>query len=90
MYLGVMCRGHYNMSRSKENYSSSAKSQFIQYLYQEGVRKGVHKEPRFYPQILEFIQTPEGQKAFSQFNQMDKKRFGFTVQPISTFKKAYP
>jgi hypothetical protein len=67
------------MSRSKENIFSSSKSHFIRYLYLEGQRQGVHKDPTFYPSIIKFIETPEGQAAFEKFNHIDPKRFGITI-----------
>jgi hypothetical protein len=79
------------MSRSKENISSSIRTNFIRYLYQEGQRQGIHKAPNFYSELIKFIDTPEGQEAFDKFNQIHPRRLGITVSAASSFlfKRAF-
>ncbi|CAB4152090.1 hypothetical protein UFOVP685_34 [uncultured Caudovirales phage] len=68
------------MSRSKENISYETRSHFIRYLYQEGQRKGAHKDPNFYPELIKFVDTTEGQDAFIKFSRIDQRRVGIPVQ----------
>jgi hypothetical protein len=68
------------MSRSKENYFNPQKSHFIRYLYQEGQRQGVDKNPNFYSELIKFVNTPEGQASFEQFKSIDPYRLGICVQ----------
>ena len=51
---------------------------FIRYIYQEGVRNGVHLNPSFYPEIIEFIQSPEGRKAYRKFISINPARLGIS------------
>lgn len=64
------------MNNSKENDSYYECADYIRYLYQEGVRSGVHKDPQFYPEILKFVKSPEGREAYKKFLAIGASRFG--------------
>jgi hypothetical protein len=60
-------------------------SDFIRYLYQEGVRKGAHINPSFYSEIIKFAKSPDGRNAYQKFISINPGKFG-----ISSFKKITP
>jgi hypothetical protein len=66
-------------------------SDFIRYLYQEGVRKGIHKSENFYSEIIKFVNSKEGQEAFEKFICINPEKLGIsTVPPIShIFKRTF-
>ncbi len=55
------------MSRSKENHSQLSHQDYIRYLYQEGVRKGIHKKSNFYSELIKFVNSSQGQEGFNKF-----------------------
>lgn len=57
-------------------------SDFIRYLYQEGVRTDAHKNPNFYTEIIKFAKSPEGRKTYQKFISINPHSFG-----ISSIKK---
>ncbi len=68
----------------------NSKSDFIKYLYNEGVRAGVHKDPNFYTEIIKFTNTPQGQQSFNQFLQINPERLGIATKAISNnFKRTF-
>lgn len=78
------------MFRSKENHNQQTKSNFIKYLYQEGIRKGINKSPDFYPEIIKFIETPLGMDAFQKFSCIDSHKFGNPIQSTkNTLKRMF-
>ena len=78
------------MINIKENHSSITKNDYIHYLYQEGLRKGIHKNPNFYSEIIKFVNSSEGQEGFDKFICLDPKRVGVAVSSIkSTLRRAF-
>lgn len=78
------------MSRSKENIYSLKESDYVRYLYQEGQRQGIHKNPLFYPELIKFVHSPEGQESFEKFICLNPKKVGVTVcHATNPFKRAF-
>jgi hypothetical protein len=78
------------MSSKKDNYYSLTKNDFIRYLYQEGQRKGVHKHPDFYSEILKFVASEDGQKSFAKFRQLNPSSVGITaINAHQILKRAF-
>jgi hypothetical protein len=78
------------MSRSKENYNHVSRSDYIRYLYREGQRKGIHKHPDFYSEIIKFVDSDEGQESLKKFIQLDPKSLGIeSSTPCQIIKRAF-
>ena len=59
-------------------------SDFIRYLYQEGVRNGANQYPSFYPEIIKFAKSSEGRKVYEKFILVNPNKFGLnSPQKIS-------
>lgn len=87
---GLIHRGHYNMSGSKENYNKATRSDYIRYLYREGQRQDIQKNPNFYSEIIKFVDTPEGQESLKKFIQLDPYILGITKsRPSHLIKRAF-
>lgn len=79
-----------NQSNPKSSYYSAAQKDYFRYLYQEGVRKGIHKHPDFYQTLSKFINSPAGQRGFEQFCSINPSRFGISLPKTSNpFKRAF-
>lgn len=78
------------MSRSKENHSQLSHQDYIRYLYQEGVRKGIHKKSNFYSELIKFVNSSQGQEGFNKFINLSPHRVGISVVEIkSTLRRAF-
>jgi hypothetical protein len=78
------------MSSSKENPILLNRTDYIRYLQQEGQRKGIHKSPNFYSELIKFINSPQGQEGLNKFIHLNPKRVGVTViSSINPFRRAF-
>lgn len=76
------------MLRSKENTNTPLYSEFIQYLYAEYKRKSTKNYPNILSEILSFIKSPDGQKAYHQFLSLDRSALGVFNKTIHRFTTA--
>ena len=65
------------------------RNDYIRFLSNEAIRKGAHKNPNFYPELIKFIQTPQGLDGFSMFKKLNPSRIGVAECAPKTFKKAF-
>lgn len=78
------------MLRTKENHSGLTQRDYVRYLYQEGVRHGIHKKPNFYPELIKFVNSPDGIEGFNKFVCLDPKKIGVTtISSLHLFKRAF-
>jgi hypothetical protein len=64
-------------------------SDYIRYLYQEGVRKGSHSSPNFYPSIIKFAKSPEGRATYLKFISINPNKLGINSAKNSTPKRIF-
>jgi len=65
-------------------------SEYINYLYQECIRKAVTPPSNLFEQITLFINTPEGQRGLKQFKEIPPDKVGIhKFVPTNPFKKAF-
>lgn len=62
-------------------------SDFIRYLYHEGIRKGIHHHPSFYSEVLKFAKSTEGRKSYQKFISINPKKFGISSITKNTPKR---
>jgi|GEM_PF-3348870 hypothetical protein len=80
----------YNTQRSKENSYTPTRTDYINYLYKECKSKLKNPQEKTYEEIIKFIQTPEGQKGFDQFQSLNPEKLGIeTFIPTNPFKKVF-
>jgi hypothetical protein len=71
-----------SVNRKQPSFFQPSKTDFIRYLYQEGVRHGKQNHPDFYKEIILFINTPQGIDTFEKFKAIDPSKLGVNIKHI--------
>lgn len=67
------------MDNTKENHNRTTKTDYFRYLYQEVLRKGTHKNPNFYQELIKFIESPLGKQALKKFKKINPHSIGIQI-----------
>ncbi len=70
------------MSEPFHNPYNPIKNHYIRYLYNEGIRQGVNKQPNFYSEIIKFVNSPAGKSSLETFSKIDPERLGIYAPHI--------
>jgi hypothetical protein len=68
-----------NRANIKKQSNNLSQSDFIRYLYQEGVRYGINHNPEFHNKIINFIKSPIGKETFQKFQSIEPSKIGINI-----------